>query len=101
MAVDADGTLLVAGHGSGNLHVFDAGGGVQAPVELGVELGLSNLCFAGDDLRRLVVTAANTGEVLELSWAVPGLPCAGRFAPMTDSPDAARGDLLWPTIQRW
>jgi gluconolactonase len=77
MAVDSDGTLLVAGHGSGNLHVFDAGGHERAPVELGAELGLSNLCFAGDDLRRLVVTAANTGEVLELSWAVPGLPLRG------------------------
>lgn len=77
MAVDSEGRLLVAGHGTGNIHVFDRDGTARDPVALGAERGLSNLCFAGADLQRLLITAANTGEVLETTWTVPGLRLRG------------------------
>lgn len=77
LAVDSSGQVLVAGHGTGKIHVFAPDGTARAPVEVGAQHGLSNLCFGGDDRCRLVITAASTGQVLEATWAVPGLALRG------------------------
>ena len=74
MAVDQAGRLLVAGHGTGNLHVFGPDGSSLDPIVMGVELGLSNVCFGGSDFDTIFVTAAATGEVFAMTWSSPGLP---------------------------
>ena len=45
---------------------------------LGTDLGLSNLCFGGPDMRTLFVTAAAPGTVIRAEWPVPGLPLLDR-----------------------
>jgi gluconolactonase len=72
-AIDADGRVLVTGHGSDALHVFDADGRPEEPVHLGTGCGPSNVCFGGTDGRILYVTASGTGEVLRLFWSTPGM----------------------------
>jgi gluconolactonase len=73
-AIDADGRVLVAGHGTDLLHVFDAAGRPEENVRLGTGLGLSNLCFGGADGSTLNVTASGSGQVLRLGWRAPGMP---------------------------
>ena len=71
-ALDAEGRVLVAGHGTDQLHVFDADGRAEESVRLGTGLGLSNLCF-GPDGHTLYITASGTGEVLRMPWRAPGM----------------------------
>lgn len=73
-ALDAEGRILVAGHGTDCLHVFDAEGRHQRNIELGSGLGLSNLCFGLGESRSIFVTASASGEVLSLEWDAPGMP---------------------------
>lgn len=74
LALDREGRLLVAGHGTGNVHVFAPDGTALAPVAMGADLGLSNVCFGGAAADTLIVTAAATGEVYAQPWTAPGLP---------------------------
>ena len=74
MAVDSAGRLLVAGHGTGNVHVFAPDGSALEPIVMGAECGLSNLCFGGPDFDTLFITAAAPGEVYATTWSTPGLP---------------------------
>jgi gluconolactonase len=74
LALDGAGRLLVAGHGSGLVHVFGPDGSALEPIAMGAELGLSNLCFGGVDFDTIFVTAAATGEVYALAWTTSGLP---------------------------
>jgi gluconolactonase len=74
-AIDAEGRVLVAGHGTGALHVFDAEGRREEDVVLGAELGLSNLCFdPAPGEHSVFITASGSGEVLRMDWKAPGMP---------------------------
>jgi gluconolactonase len=71
MALDADGHLYVAHYGSGAVFVFDAAG--REVDRLAVPgRDLTNVCFAGDQLDRLVVTIDDTGTVVVLDSGVTG-----------------------------
>ncbi len=78
LAIDAEGAVLVASHGTDRLLVFEPSGALREGVHLGDDLGLSNLCFGGPDSRTLFVTAAGPGTVICLDWPVPGLPLHDR-----------------------
>ena len=71
MALDADGNLYVAHFGSGAVFVFDRRG---APIDRLPVPGRcpTNVCFAGPDLDRLVVTLDDTGEVVVLGGVPRG-----------------------------
>ena len=40
------------------------------------EIGVTNACFGGPDMRDLWATASNTGRLYKLRWPRPGLPTA-------------------------
>ena len=73
MALDAEGTVLVASHGTDQLMVFAPDGTLREALHLGDELGLSNVCFGGPEFRTLFITAAGPGTVIRLEWTAPGL----------------------------
>lgn len=77
LAFDRDGLLLVSGHQSGRIHVVDPSGTERATIDIGRSAGLGQMCFGGDDLATLYVTAAATGDVYALTWTAPGLPLRG------------------------
>ena len=77
LAVDVDGRVLVAGHGTDSIHVLGPDGRTEQQVPLGAGSGPSNLCFGGPDHSTVYVTAANTGEVLTFPWSCPGLVLPG------------------------
>jgi gluconolactonase len=73
MALDAEGRVLVAGHGTDSIHVIGPDGATQQRIHLGDGAGPSNLCFGGPDNSTVYVTAANPGTVLTFPWICPGL----------------------------
>ncbi len=80
LAVSAEGHVLVAGTTSGALHVFDADGHEVATTDFGVASMPTNVCFAGDDLRSVVVTLAKGGRVVVMESAVQGQRSYGSSA---------------------
>lgn len=73
LAVEADGRVCVARVGGG-IRVIETSGewtdvAVADPV-------VTNLCFGGDDMREIWITAAGVGKVLKGRWPRPGLPLA-------------------------
>lgn len=80
MCFDVDGTLIVAGTGSGALFVIDTAGGVSERIPMD-DPDVTNVCFAGEDGRTLVVTQASTGLVTAMRWPVPGMALPGSPSP--------------------
>jgi len=75
MAFDQAGRLWVAATKADALVVIDAGGKTSRTVPIGPSFP-TNVCFAGDDLRTLVVTAPKGGRVLCATVAEPGIKLA-------------------------
>ncbi len=75
MALDQSGRLWVAATKADALVVIEPGGKNSKFVPLGPSFP-TNLCFAGPDLRSLVVTAPKGGRVLCATVEAPGLPLA-------------------------
>lgn len=78
MCFDSAGRLLVAGHGSHQVFVVAPGGGT---IERTLDFlcpEVSNVCFGGPDLKTLFVTLAAAGEVVAVTWDVPGHPLRTR-----------------------
>jgi len=73
MAFDRSGRLWVAATKADALVVIDVGGKGSQSVALGPSFP-TNLCFAGHDLRSLVVTAPKGGRLLCATVDEPGLP---------------------------
>lgn len=82
MAFDAEGTLLVAGTGSGLLFVVAPTGDVIDEIEMR-DPDVTNVCFAGDDGRTLIITEASTGRVAATRWHAPGMALPGSPSPWT------------------
>jgi gluconolactonase len=74
IAFDADGRLLVAAFEHDEVLIFDPGGDLERQIPTGPGSRPTNLCFAGDDLSVLVVTAARGGRVLILDEPFRGRP---------------------------
>jgi gluconolactonase len=73
MAFDMDGRLWVAASAGDAIVVFEPGGQDGSVIRLGPSFP-TNLCFAGDDRRTLVVTLPKGGRVLSTRLQVAGLP---------------------------
>lgn len=72
IAFDRDGNLYVAAFETDEIVVFDPRGERLETFPTGERSRPTNLCFAGDDLSLLVVTAASGGRVLVIDGAFPG-----------------------------
>ncbi len=64
IAFDADGNLYVAAFESDDVQIFDPSGRLVRRLPTGAGSRPTNLCFAGPDLDRLVVTLARGGRVV-------------------------------------
>ena len=83
IAVSAQGPLLVAGTGSGALEVYDAALRHAGSVDLGAASMPTNVCFAGAELDKVVVTLAKGGRVVVLDSDLQGLPLDHRIGTPT------------------
>lgn len=72
LAIDVDGRLWVAATDADGIAVLHPSG-VWTLIELGPSFP-TNICFAGPDLSKVVVTAARGGRVLAADAAIPGVP---------------------------
>jgi gluconolactonase len=73
MACDQQGHLFVADLGSGDVLVYDRAGILLERIPTGGTRA-TNVCFAGPDLRTLVVTVDDLGELITITVDVPGAP---------------------------
>ncbi len=73
MAVDRAGNLVVAHFGAGMVHMFRPDGKLLRSIKLPGKQ-VTNVEFAGRDLRTLYITEAETDAVYTLPMDVPGLP---------------------------
>ncbi len=74
LAYDEAGRLHVAATTADALLVLDPGGRTVARLPLPAPAMVTNVCFAGPDLRTLVVTAAKGGRVFATPWPHRGAP---------------------------
>ena len=74
LAVEADGTVVVAAIGEG-LCVVQADGSGHDYVDL-PDRFTTNVCFGGDDLRTAYATLSGGGRLVALDWPRPGLKLA-------------------------
>jgi gluconolactonase len=74
LAVDVEGWVWIAGSIGDNLLAVDRSGKIRRQIHFGTGAMVTSACFAGPDLRTLVVTIAKGGTVLALSAPNPGLP---------------------------
>ena len=76
LAVDGEGNVCLATLGSGGItSVSPADGAIVEFVECG-DLFVTNICFAGEDLRTAYITLSGAGKLAEVPWARPGLALA-------------------------
>ena len=74
LAVDAEGWLWIAGSIGDNLLAVDRAGQIRHQIHFGDGVLVTSVCFAGPDLRTLIVTIARGGTVVALPTPNPGLP---------------------------
>jgi gluconolactonase len=71
LAVDAAGNICVATGNNGGVTVFTPQGAHKHyPFP---DLNVSNICFAGGDLRDAYITLASVGKVIKTRWPTPGM----------------------------
>jgi len=74
MAMDVQGNLVVAHAGFGTVWMFSCLGEPLARIRSCAGIRTTNLAFGGPDRKRLYVTEAEHGVILEAELAVPGRP---------------------------
>jgi gluconolactonase len=79
LAIEADGNICVATVSRGGITVVSPEGNLVEFVSIGEGDPLvTNICFAGPELRTAYVTTAGTGTLWEIDWPRPGLPLASQ-----------------------
>lgn len=74
LAVEESGKVCVATILNGGITIFDPDGTIEhAPVP---DLITTNLCFGGEDMRDVWITASATGRLYKARWPRPGLRLA-------------------------
>lgn len=76
LAVEAGGNICVATILQGGISVIAPQGGLVEFVPTPQDWVVTNLCFAGPDRRKALVTLSGAGLLVELDWARPGLKLA-------------------------
>jgi gluconolactonase len=72
LAVEAAGRICVAGGPDGGVTVFAPDGGHEH-IRLPGEIVVTNICFAGADMRDAYITASGSGRLYRTRWPRPGL----------------------------
>ena len=75
LKVEADGGVCVGTLFAQGITVVRPDGHAEF-VAVPNELFVTNLCFAGDDMQDVFVTASSTGRILKTRWPRPGLKLA-------------------------
>lgn len=71
LKVEADGRVCVGTIFNGGITTFQTDGTYDhVPID---DLFTTNLCFGGDDMRDVWITASSTGRILKTRWPRPGL----------------------------
>ncbi|WP_373006758.1 SMP-30/gluconolactonase/LRE family protein [Hyphomonas sp.] len=73
LKVEAGGRICVGTLIDGGITVFDTEGGHEFVAFPG-EVGVTNLCFGGDDMRDCWATASPSGRLYKFRWPRAGLP---------------------------
>lgn len=72
--LDSAGHLIVAGHQTNQLFVFDVADGRPVRTVDLADRGPTNVCFGGPDRSTLFITSSDVGQVTAIEWPVPGMP---------------------------
>jgi gluconolactonase len=72
MALDAEGSVVIAHIGLGTVWVFDRIGMPRYRIKSCAGLGTSNVAYGGADRRTLYITESETGQILTARLPVPG-----------------------------
>jgi gluconolactonase len=75
LAIDSEGSIVVATLGTGCVTAISPQGVVRARVPVPeFDLMVTNVCFGGPDLRTAYVTSSGLGRLYAMQWHCPGLP---------------------------
>lgn len=74
MAVDGEGNVCVATLGAGAVTAFAPDGSLRAIVPVPGDPMVTNVCFGGDNLQTVFITASAFGTLLAHEWHCPGHP---------------------------
>lgn len=74
LKLEADGKICVGTIFNGGITVFDADGTTEHVAI--PDLFTTNMCFGGDDMRDLWITASSTGKIYKARWPRAGLKLA-------------------------
>jgi gluconolactonase len=75
LAVEAGGRICVAGGPDGGVTVVDPDG-THEHIRIPGEVIVTNICFAGEDMRTAWITASGSGRLYRATWDRPGLKLA-------------------------
>ena len=73
LAVDAQGNICLATFMKGGITVVSPQGKLVEFVPVESDWFITNICFAGADLRTAYLTSSGKGQLLKMPWARPGL----------------------------
>ncbi len=74
LAVEAGGAVCVATMIDGGISIVDQDGSlIHIPVP---DIGVTNICFGGADMRDAWITGATSGKLFKVRWPRPGLKLA-------------------------
>ena len=72
MAVEENGRICIGTMVEGGISIFDPSGGTSEFLRL-PDVGITNICFGGADMRDAYITASTTGVLYKVRWPRPGL----------------------------
>lgn len=73
LAIEKNGNICVATLDRGGISVCSPGGGLLEFVDVPGDSHVTNLCFGGDDLRKVYVTQSHVGRLVEIDWPRTGI----------------------------
>lgn len=71
-AIEESGRICVGTMVEGGITIFDPEGGGSEFLPL-PDIGITNICFGGTDMRDAYITASTTGTLYKVRWPRPGL----------------------------
>ena len=75
LAVDSEGSIVVATLGTGCVTAISPDGVVRAKIPVPeFDIMVTNICFGGADLRTAYITSSGLGRLYAMQWHCPGLP---------------------------
>lgn len=72
MAIEESGNICIGTMVEGGISIFDPENGASDFLPL-PDIGITNICFGGADMRDAYITASTTGVLYRVRWPRPGL----------------------------